>query len=73
MASTQGALVLTRKKDEGVTIVTPSGDLIEVAVAEIKRGSVRLMFKASQEYRIKRNELLEEDHSRQLTVSPPEN
>jgi carbon storage regulator CsrA len=57
-------LVLTRKLGETVV----AGDMT-VTVVELKRGSVRLQFKAPQERRILRGELLESEQSPKQSVS----
>ena len=51
-------LALRRKKHETVTIMTPRGEELKVAVIRIAGDAVSIGFDAPQEYRIYRTELL---------------
>ena len=50
-------LVLTRKNGEGVTITTPSGEVIEVFIRQIKFGTTSIAIGAPREFGIRRNEI----------------
>jgi carbon storage regulator CsrA len=52
-------LVLGRKLNEAVRITTPGGETVEVTVARIDRGGVRLGFAADPAVRIDRLEVAE--------------
>ena len=54
-------LVLSRKKDETITITTPSGDEILITILQAKHGTTSVGIDAPQEYSILRNELIGED------------
>lgn len=51
-------LCLSRKKHEGVTIVTPSGETIRVVIGNVDHGKVKLVFEADKRVAIHRDELL---------------
>lgn len=57
----KGLLVLSRCVDDLVTITCPDGTEITVMVLEVRRGKVRLGFKAPKEYQIMRDELLDKE------------
>ena len=52
-------LVLTRKEDEALLIMTPSGEIIRITVKNIRKNSVRLTFEAAKEVRVVRDEIFE--------------
>ena len=52
-------LVLTRKQDEALLIMTPSGEIIRITVKNIRKNSVRLTFEAAKEVRVVRDEIFE--------------
>lgn len=52
-------LLLTRKENESIVIVTPSGDQIVMTVETIERGRVNLRYSAPANCGIWRDELLE--------------
>lgn len=52
-------LVLSRKRDEKVVIVTPSGDEIVVCVTEIRGDRARLGVEAPKNYAIHREEVIQ--------------
>jgi carbon storage regulator len=55
-------LILSRKKNEGLTI-TPSGlSSIRVVVVEIKGDKVRLGFDASRDVQIVRDDAIQKEH-----------
>ena len=51
-------LMLTRKRDEKIIIILPSGDTIEVMVSEIDRTQVRIGIVAAPHIKIYREELI---------------
>jgi len=51
-------LVLTRKEDEALLIMTPSGEIIRITVKNIRKNSVRLTFEAAKEVRVVRDEIV---------------
>lgn len=56
------AITLTRRLGESVIIQTPQGELVEVEVAEIRRGQVRLRTHTRDpDTRVWRNEVFESD------------
>ena len=52
-------LVLTRKEDEALLIMTPSGEIIRVSIKDIKKHSVRLSIEAAKEVRVLRHEIVD--------------
>jgi len=57
-------LVLSRKLNQDITVVTSSGDTIVVRIVESRNGTVRLGFIAERDVVISRNELLDVPGSR---------
>ena len=51
-------IVLTRKTNEAITITTPNGEKIEVAVTKINGGQVQIGVKADKTINVLRNELV---------------
>ena len=52
--SAKGLLVVTRRVKEAVKITTPTGDVIEIGVFQIKGHQARIGFKCSKEFKIER-------------------
>lgn len=53
-------LILSRRQGQSVTLIdTTSKEKINITVKKIKRGSIHLAFDASDNVKIKRDELLE--------------
>jgi len=57
-------LVLSRKLNQDITLVTSGGDTIVVRIVESRNGTVRLGFIAERDVVISRNELLDVPGSR---------
>lgn len=51
-------LVLTRKEEDALLIMTPSGEIIRVAIKDIKKHSVRLSIEAAKDVRVLRHEIV---------------
>ena len=56
-------LVLSRKKQESVTITTQTGEYITITVTDINHKQVRIGIKAPNECSIVRNELLQRSYN----------
>lgn len=52
-------LVLSRKKQEEIVIVTPQGEEIILKVIKISESSIRIGLEANPDYQIMRGELME--------------
>jgi len=52
-------LVLSRKKQEEIVIVTPQGEEIILKVIKINESSIRIGLEANSDYQIMRGELME--------------
>ncbi len=52
-------LVLSRKKQEEIVIVTPEGEEIVLKVIKISESSIRIGLEANPDYQIMRGELME--------------
>jgi len=52
-------LVLSRKKQEEIVIVTPQGEEIILKVIKISESSIRIGLEANSDYQIMRGELME--------------
>jgi len=57
-------LVLSRKLNQDITLVTSGGDTIVVRIVESRNGTVRLGFIAERDVIISRNELIDVPGSR---------
>ena len=53
-------LVLSRKQNEEILIVTPQGEEIRLHIAEVKSGSAKIGLQADRSIQIMRGELLSE-------------
>ena len=54
-------LVLTRSKDESITLVLPDGGRIEMTVVDIRGDKTRIGVKANPKIYVYRTELVEEE------------
>lgn len=55
-------LVLSRKSNEQIVILTPSGEVVSVMVIEIRGDKARLGFDAARDVQIHRKEVFEQLH-----------
>mgnify|MGYP007100161034 CR=1 FL=1 len=51
-------LALTRRKDEAIVIYTPTGETIEIGIADVGGGKVRIGVEAPPDFQIIRKELI---------------
>lgn len=51
-------LALTRRKDEAIIITTPTGEVIEIGIADVGGGKVRIGIEAPTDFSIYRKELV---------------
>ena len=58
-------LVLTRKNQEKIVIITPQGEEIVLKVMKINESSIKLGLEADTSYRILRGELVEPTREKQ--------